>query len=306
MAIQWDDVRIFLEVVREASITGGSEKLGMHQSTVSRRIKALEDDVGCPLVRRGSQGVSLTTNGKKLWEMAESMGEVVQDIEDHFHSIRKAPKGVVRVTTVEEIAVQFIVPGLPEFRRRWPEVEIKLVTMPQLLDLNKGEADVSIRLFRPEKGDLHATKLGEFGYAVFGTEAYVSQLPKGWESRLEDLDWIFLEADNYKVPEWAVMDEQMPHIKPVLRCNSFKTLIATVQAGLGVGIFPKGMTYFYPDLQRFHANFRIPKSELWMCVADERRDSAAVQAVCKFLANAIQKAIKKMHFELMVSRNLEG
>lgn len=287
MNYQWDDVRIFLAVAREASMTGAANQLKMHQSTVSRRLKALEEAFGCSLVNRSSQGVGVTASGKVLWELGLEMERLARKMSDHYRKLRDAPKGVVRVTTVEEIAVQFIVPKLAEFRKRWPEVEIQINTNPIILDLNRGQADISIRLLRPQKGNLQATKLGEFGYSVFATQAYVDTLPNGWNSTLEELDWIYIDVGDIEMPEWVYIRNQIPHIKPVLRCNAFKTLVTTMQAHLGVAILPRGSSYFYPDLQRFPIHLDIPKREIWLCVAEDRSESAAIQAVCEFLTDSI-------------------
>ena len=294
MYSQWDDIRIFLTVMREASMTQAAERLMMHQSTVSRRLKALEEGLGCSLVRRGSQGVSPTSSGKRLLELGIEMEKQARVIGDHFRKLRDAPKGLVRVTTVEEIAVQFIIPGLSGFRKRWPEVEIDLLTNFRILDLGRGEADVSVRLVRPEKGDLKAFKLGEFGYGIYASSGYIKQLPQGWSTPLEDLDWIFMEKGTMQMPEWAYIQEQIPNIRPILRSNSFKTVVATVQAGLGVALMPRGSSYFYPDLERFSNPLDIPKRELWLCVAADRYASAAVQAVCEFLQEVMVHPLQKV------------
>ena len=289
----WDDLRIFLAVAREASITAAASALAMHQSTVSRRLIALEEDLGGPLVRRGNQGVHLTAHGRRLWEMAEAMEQPALDVGDYFRKLKDSPRGLVRLTTVEEIAVQIIIPGLAEFRKRWPDVEIELLTNSKILDLNRGEADVAIRLARPAKGAAHARKLGEFGYALFASEEYIDQLPDGLMTPLEELDWIVWEGHHLKKEEWDWLRSHIPDIKPVLRCNRFKTLVATVQAGLGASILPKATPYFHPGLVRFPHVLEVPKQELWLCVADDRRNLASVQAVCEFAAERVMRPLRK-------------
>jgi len=293
MSFNWDDVRIFLALAREASITAAATTLNMHQSTVSRRLIALEESLGCPLVRRGNQGVHLTAHGRQLWDLAESMEQSAWDVGDYFRKLRDSPRGMVRLTTIEEVAVQIIIPGLAEFRKRWPDVEIELLTNSKILDLNRGEADVAIRMARPEKGSVHARKLGEFGYALYASEEYIKQLPNGLMTPVEELDWILWEGHQLKKKEWDWLRINIPSVKPVLRCNRFKTLVATVQAGLGVSILPKATPYFHPGLVRFPQVLDIPRQEIWLCVAEDRRELASVQAVCEFAMERVMRPLRR-------------
>ena len=287
----WEDIRIFAAIVEEHSVSGAAHALGIHQSTVSRRLVALEEALGYALVRRTTSGVSLTPHGQKLLDMAKPMVRAGSEIRHHFRKIRDKPRGRVRVTTIEEIAVQMIVPQLAAFRKKCPEIEIELYSSKRILDLDRGEADISIRLIRPEKGNLHARKLAGFSYGVFTSKALAEQLPDQWQDNLSLLDWIVLEPDTATQEEWKWLRENVPNLKPVLRCNHFKTLVATVVAGLGVTILPKVSRFFYPNLVRLPLEIPMPRREIWLCAPRDRAQAPEVREVMDFIVASIRRPL---------------
>jgi len=288
----WDDMRVFLMVARTLSTARAAERLKVNQSTVSRRIAALEEALGMALFERGPRGIQLKSAAERLMGLAEEMEATAFAVEREISGRSNQPEGKVRVTTIEDLASVLIAPELPAFRRRWPNIDLVLLTTPVTLDLSRGEADVSLRLARPTQSDLHARKVGGFGYGVFASDDYIASVEPDRLAQMPALDWIVLEDVTHPVPESRWLREKLPGMKPVLSCNGIKTQIAAVQAGLGVAVVPRPYAYFHPGLRRLPIDTQGLYRELWLVVHSALRHSAPVQAVMDFLLVVVRKPIK--------------
>lgn len=101
---EWSDLRIFLAVVRDGSALAASKSLGVNQTTVNRRLQALERDLGLILFDRQTRGHSLTEHGKSLLGTAQKVADRANDLNSAAERLRRVIAGVVRVTSPEEIA----------------------------------------------------------------------------------------------------------------------------------------------------------------------------------------------------------
>ena len=289
----WNDLRFFIAVARTGSGSRAAEQLNVNQSTVSRRIAALEDRLGIRLFERSAHGLSPSPEAVHLQARAEEIERIALEIERETAARRDAPEGVVRVATVEEIAATLIAPALPEFRRQWPGIKIDLLTGVRVLDLVRGEADVSLRLIRPTQTELFAKKVGEFGYGVYAASTYLQNLSPDRIDQITALDWMVLEDSLSISPEGPWLKRHLVGVKPILKCTSIKTLIAAVQAGMGVALLPRPSAYFYPGLERLPIDTREARTEIWLVVHQDAKRRTIVQAVMDFLIQVINKPLKK-------------
>lgn len=291
-AYQWDDLRVFLAIARSGNTSRAARILNVNQSTVSRRLQALEDALQLVLFSRTATGLTLSADGERLLRLALKVEEAALAIDRELTGTRDALEGVVRVTTVEEIASMIIAPNLKSFRERWPRIQLKLITSNRNLDLSRGEADVALRMARPTQGDLVARKVGGFGYGVFTTQAYLDGLESERVGKPELLDWVVLDPGVVPWPDALWFDREMPGVVPVLRATSFKTLLASVQAGLGVALLPRPYRYMYPELVLLPIATGPLHNEIWLTVHKDLRKVKAIEAVMTFLEETMRKPLK--------------
>ena len=237
MLSRWDDVRVFLAALRAGSFTAAAEQLGTDQSTVSRRIAALEGALGVALFERSHRKPVPTEGASALREAAERIeAEMVRFADDALGLRAPAIAGRVRVATTEEIAVHLIVPGvLPRLRREHPALHVDLVTGYRAADLVGREADIAIRFFQTERGDLVGRRVARWPTVVLASRRLAKRARAG---RLRELEWIAVELAGLATPESKWLQAHVERA-PVLVCSSYQVQIAAIRAGLGVGIGPR-------------------------------------------------------------------
>lgn len=234
---RWDDVRVFLVALRAGSFTAAAERLGTDQSTVSRRIAALEQALGVALFERSRRKPLPTEGAAALREAAERIEAEMVRFTDDAMGIRVQPvAGRVRVAVTEELAVHVLIPRvLPRLRREHPALQIELVTGYRAADLVGREADIAVRFFQTERGDLVGRRVARWPTAVLASRRLAK---RARALELRELDWIAVELAGIATPEstWLEVHVERP---PVLVCASYQVQLAAIRAGLGVGIGPR-------------------------------------------------------------------
>lgn len=234
---RWDDVRVLLAVLRSGSFTAAATKLGSDQSTISRRIAALEQALGVALFERTRRAPQPTEAALQLRESAERIEAEMARFADDALGIRtQAIEGRVRVATTEEVAIHMILPRvLPALRREHPDLHVDLITGYQAADLVGREADIALRFFQTTRGDLVGRRIARWPTALLAARGAARRL-RG--RALHELDWIMVEIAGLATPESAWMQAHVAR-PPVMVCSSYQVQIAAIRAGLGVGIGPR-------------------------------------------------------------------
>ncbi|CAM2009037.1 LysR family transcriptional regulator [Acanthopleuribacter pedis] len=289
---QWDDVKVFLATARSGSTVEAAARLQVNQSTVSRRLAALEQALSTPLFERTRAGFVLSKAGRAVLPFAEEMEAGALRIAREIGAAENEAGGVVVVATIDEIATWIIAPVLPEFHRKWPHIRLDLKSSPRLVNLERGEADVALRLARPESGNLFARRVGGFAFGVYASQSYLeTRSPDSLEDP-HTLDWIMLEGLPPHLPESRWFAALYPDLKPILKCNGTKPQIAAVQAGLGVALLPRPTAYLAQGLVRLPVETKGLYREIWLVVHRERRHVPTVQAVVDFLQDVMTRPLR--------------
>lgn len=186
--VSWDDLKIFLEVGRAGSFSGGARALRLDVSTVSRRVSQLEQSMGALLFERDASGLKITQIGTQLLERAQSMEAEVLAFGDTMAGTRTphTPSGTVRLGMMEGIASFYVCRLLPAFRALYPHIAVELISSANPLHVSRREADVFLSFYPPSGRGLHVVPVGEFKLFLYGSEYYLRQAPK--ITGPEDLD----------------------------------------------------------------------------------------------------------------------
>ena len=158
--MNWDDIRVFLAVRRAGTLRGASRELGVDQTTVGRRLAALESGLGVTLFLRSPGGYALTGEGERALAAAERMERLAVSLERQAAGADARIDGEVRVTTTDALAVDFVIPAIERLRASHPGVRVILGTTTRLLDLGRREADIAVRTSRPTQPSLIVRKSG--------------------------------------------------------------------------------------------------------------------------------------------------
>src|SRR5215218_7506544 len=155
--LDWNDLRYFLSVADEGSTLAAGRALRVSQTTVARRIAALEQAIGFPLFEKRQAGYALTPAGEALLDRARQVDVAATAFAETAAAEGRDATGTVRITTQEIFAVTLLSPMLRELHERHPEIMIELDDSQHFRDLGEGEADIALR---SAYGDLGAGVVG--------------------------------------------------------------------------------------------------------------------------------------------------
>ena len=138
MIQRWDDIKVFNACLEHGSLSAAASALGIQQSTVSRRLAALERSLKAPLFTRTSEGVTPTALAEKLRGNAEAMAQHLLALERHAAGHEPSPSGCVRLALIEPVALYMILPRLERLSARHPELRVDLITSYASSDLTRS------------------------------------------------------------------------------------------------------------------------------------------------------------------------
>jgi molybdate transport repressor ModE-like protein len=293
----WNDIRCFLAVARDGSTLAAARTLGVNQTTVARRIEALEAALDLKLFERGKTGSRLTEAGQALLGSAEALERSAQTLKDQAAAHARGLSGVVRVTTNETLSSFCLMPAMPEFNRLFPDIQVEIVIEDRILDLKAGEADVSVRATRQVTDPaLIVRRVADVPWAIYASRDYVAR--HGKPNEPEDLnDHALLGGEDRMAGVHSVkwMMDQAPRAKVRLRSSTLSNLFQAVRNGMGCGPLPCLVVGRDPQ---FVACMRTPEIDgIFMVTTPALRDQPRVRAFLDFMAPNLQSAIRRMNAE---------
>ena len=290
----WNDLKAFLAVARGGSTLAASKAMGVNQTTVARRLEALEDAVGLRLLERGQTGSRLTEAGRDLLPEAEKVERAAAGFESRGKAHQRGLSGSIRLTCIEILANMVVTPAIAEFRRKHPEVQIDLMVTDQPLDIEGGEVDLAVRVTAQlADSDLISRKLVEYDFALYCGRDYAERMgvPAG-VADLQAHDLIGGDAGLDNVPAMIWMFQQVPGKTPVTRSNSMSNLVHAVRAGLGVAPLPCAVVDSDPRFVRVTEVIPGVSATGYILTRRGLRDVPRVRALIDFLAPYIQTDMK--------------
>ncbi len=272
--MDWDLLRTFAAVARLGSLTAAAKALGTSQSTVSRQLSKLEEDAGSPLVLRETP-VRLTERGEVLLAAVRPMADAALAARAALEDQPRL-EGEVTLTTVGEILRWVLVGKLPAFYRAYPSLRLRILADNRISSLADGEADVALRMARPERGELVASRLHteRYGFFVSTALALEAQTP-----------WLGLTGSLAHIPEQLHADRA-----PRLLVEDVESLALAVAAGLGAAILPRRLATSLTavvEVEPSRIGARdlgpIPSRDFWMVVHRSKQRVPKVRAVLQWL-----------------------
>lgn len=296
----WDDVRFFLAVAKTGSFSAAANQLNTKQTTVGRRIQALERRLGAKLFDRHRHGMEVTPAARGVLVQAESMLSNATSIERHLAGLDREMSGLVRVAATEGLAAQWLVPRLTELRRVHSDIVVQVIVGDQVLDLATRQADLAIRYFRPTSNQLVAARVGQFNTSIFASPGYIEQY--GMPQRLDDLrdHHIVDHTTLHSLPSmkpWSEVVERSSNV--VLRTNSSHSAIEAVKAGWGVSVFPSYITKVM-NLIELPIDLSITR-DIWLVSHEETNKGVRIRTVIDYIREKFREDEREW-FSLSASR----
>ncbi len=258
----WDDIKIFLHVVRSGSASAAASELKIDQSTVSRRIAQLERDLGIRLFSRTGTRLEPTAAAERLADAAERAETELDVGIARAIGSDQSSEGRVRITSVPFIIHHILVPGLARLISQNPRLEPEFIATHRNLNLFRREADIALRLGRPRTGEVLVRKIGRIDFGVF---------------RHKSLDsgsgWICYDETMFEQPEAAFLERAAREGGGiVLRVNDQQAMLVAAQRRLGHGVLPVLLGDRCPELVRVETGAPVPSRDVWMLVHPDLRN----------------------------------
>lgn len=273
----WENIRHFLAVARIGTLSGAARHLKVDHATVSRRLSALEDEVKTRLVDRLARACRLTPAGQRVFELAQGMEEDAYAIERFLEATRAPLNGKVTLSAPPVLVSNFLVKHLADFRLTHPGVQLSVSAQARQVSLSRREADVALRLVRPEEATTVVRKLGRMSFDLYASRDYPNlHNPSAWE-------FIGYDTGFSDMPQqrWLMsIAKERPIACEISDINGH--LVAT-QAGAGVAGLPCFLGDADAKLQRVAYEGEPFSREIWMAVHRDLRRSPQVRAVMDFL-----------------------
>lgn len=283
--MDWDDLKIVLAAAREGSASRAAQALGVTVSTVTRRIRHLEEACDARLFARTPDGIRLTDAGRALMPHAEAAERAVLAGEAAVSAVGTTPTGEVTVALPIEVLCLVVLPQMPEFEARFPDVRVTWRTGPEVLDLPRREADIAVRAWRPKTDDVDALivrRVRGVPVATYGTPEYLATVEN--PADVTQHRWLGSRFEQDGLTRWVEA-----HGGTVT--SRFESPLPTRLAcacGLGAALLPVIFAEVTPGLERFDVDATLPDS-LYVYLVTHRaiRHAPAVAALWEFLVQAV-------------------
>jgi DNA-binding transcriptional LysR family regulator len=289
----WSLIRSFLAALDHGSLLGAARVLKTSQPTLGRHIAELESQLGVVLFERTGRGLVPTATALQLAESARGMEAGALQLARTLTGAQAHTVGTVRITASQPVAVQLLPPLLARMRLALPDIQVELVASNQVSNLLRREADIAVRMVRPDQGTLVAKKIGNVGLGAYAHRSYLAR--RSSLRQLTDLlqhDLIGGDTDTSILQGFQSMGYTVGPEAFALRTDDLVVHWQAVRAGLGIGFLANYMARADPDvLPVLPGLLQVPALPMWLAVHREIRTNARIRVVYDFLAEALPHVI---------------
>ena len=286
--LDWDKLKTFHAAAETGSLTAAAELLKISQSAVSRQITALEDSLDTPLFHRHARGLTLTEQGRILYNTAHDMAHKVALAQASVIDSRNKPQGILRVSTPISLGSNWLTSVLPEFIDAYPEIDVQLILEDEENDLSTFEVDCALRPWPSTQGDVIERKLGTISQSLYASHSYLAK--HGAPTSAEDLDNHKIIAFGELLPKrlnsanWVLESgrEGTPR-EPVLCVNNLHGIMRATEAGIGISGIPDYMTALSRRLVRILPQVKGEPFDIFFVYPSELRGSVKAKVFREFL-----------------------
>jgi DNA-binding transcriptional LysR family regulator len=290
----WNLVRSFLAALDQGSLLGAARLLHMSQPTVGRHIAELESQLGLVLFERTGRGLVPSSSALQLAQAARGMEAAALQLTHTVSGAQTQAAGTVRITASVPVAVHLLPGLLATMRETLPDIQVELVSSNQLSNLLRREADIAVRMMRPDQSSLIAKKLGNVSLGAFAHRRYLER-HRSLRQATDLLQHALIgsDADTSILRGFQAMGYPVTRDSFVLRSDDFLVQWQAVRAGLGIGFCADYMAGSDRDvLPVLPGLLKIPPLPMWLAVHREIRSNPRIRAVFDFLADGLPALIQ--------------
>ncbi len=284
----WSLIRSFLAALEAGSLLGAARVLNTSQPTVGRHIAELESQLGLVLFERTGRGLVPTANALQLADAARAMEAGALQLARSVSGTQARVGGTVRITASQPVACYLMPSVLADMRRAIPDIQVELEASNAVSNLLRREADIALRMVRPDQASLVAKRLGLVTLGAYASKTYIAR--RGAPRQPTDLfkhELIGYDKIDDIVRGFRAYDQAIAREAFALRSDDLIVHWQALRAGLGIGFVANYLGQSDPDVQRVLPGMELPSLPMWLTVHREIRTSQRIRAVYDFLAKAL-------------------
>lgn len=287
-AMDWDNARIFLAICRQGTLRGAAAELRVDQATVGRRLAALENSLETRLFLRTPGGYLPTPAGERARQAAEQMEQAAHRLQREMQGTDRRLSGTVRLACTDTVATTFLIPALAGLHRQHPDVRVVLSVSTQLTNLTRREADLAVRVLRPDNPELIARHLSRREVGLYASRSYVERHGEPLQgTAFAGHDVVVYQAGVSRLHGDSLCGEPIANARVSVELNTGMMLAQAVRAGMGIGEIPTQLADSFEDLVRIWPQ-RSEEYDLWLVMHKDLHRTARVRAVADAVVEALR------------------
>jgi len=280
----WNDLKFVFAVAEHGSLSGAARALGVNHATVLRRVTAFESAKGVELFERHANGYRMKPESSHVFARLHSIAKSVEGFDRSVSGLGGDVSGTVRVTSTDTLSQLVLMRYLRDLRSENPALDIVLSSTNARLDLARMDAEITVRPAKSLPPDLEGIRTCNLVFKVYGTPAYLRQHTSADPS---GHTWLGVSELLMRSPvgQWQ---QTILGDTPVFRADSFLTLCAAAEAGMGLTMLPV-FVGDSSDLLERAPQFPVSlKTDIWVAAHADLVELDRIRYLMTYLANALR------------------
>ncbi|MCD1647817.1 LysR family transcriptional regulator [Marinobacter adhaerens] len=287
--MDWDYLRYIRALAIGGTLAKAGELLGVHQTTVLRRLDQMEESMGVQFFERSRDGLQLTPVGETAFREADRLAIEMENLERKLVGQDSAPVGKVRLAAEDAMMNALLSPILAELVREFPDIELETLTDNDVANLSHREADLTLRPENKPQATLEGERIAAIESAVYGSARYCRRhRDMDIENHPEGCLWILPDETFSHLATGRWYRKHLKNVTSLIRCNSLQSMHALAKAGAGLAVLPCYLGEGTRELRRLSDPLEGESVDLWLHVNQDTQHMARVRIVMEYLVERLQ------------------
>ena len=287
--MDWDYLRYIRALAIGGTLAKAGELLGVHQTTVLRRLDQMEESMGVQFFERSRDGLQLTPVGETAFREADRLAIEMENLERKLVGQDSAPVGKVRLAAEDAMMNALLSPILAELVREFPDIELETLTDNDVANLSHREADLTLRPENKPQATLEGERIAAIESAVYGSARYCRRhRDMDIENHPEGCLWILPDETFSHLATGRWYRKHLKNVTSLIRCNSLQSMLALAKAGAGLAVLPCYLGEGTRGLRRLSDPLEGESVDLWLHVNQDTQHMARVRIVMEYLVERLQ------------------
>jgi len=289
---QIEDLRLFIAIVDQGSISRAADSMNIVKSAVSRRLNLLEERYGSRLIDRSPGNWEITTTGLELYQRALRVVGDADEIESDFTELTQNLAGPLTISIPREFGISFLMPTLIAFEDRYPEIQLTVDFDDRMVDFSRDNYDFAIRITTELEANVVAKRIGTTRHQLCTSPSYLAL--NGHPKSLQELSkHALLHFGSVKRARWKFQStsgkDRTVEFQPILNSNSGVFLLSAAKNGIGIARLPDFIcqhAILAGDLVALLPDLSVSNGGIYLVHAEDRR----INRRMRLFAEAIEAA----------------